>query len=53
MIRSTAFNLVFYAFTFVVALIAWALAKVSTAERIWRVIHFWGWATVWLVREAQ
>ena len=50
MIRSTVFNLIFYAFTFVIALVAWVLAKVSTARNVWRVIHFWGWATVRLVR---
>lgn len=50
MIRSTVFNLVFYAFTAGVALVAWVLSKVSTAEQVWRVLHFWGWATVRLVR---
>ncbi|HET7408810.1 MAG TPA: lysophospholipid acyltransferase family protein [Paracoccaceae bacterium] len=50
MIRSTVFNLVFYGFTAIIALTAWVLAKVSTAERVWRVIHFWGWGTVRLVR---
>ena len=50
MIRSTVFNLVFYGFTFVVALTCWVLAKFSTADRLWSVLHFWGWGTVWLVR---
>lgn len=50
MIRSTAFNIVFYTFTFFVALTCWVLAKVSTADAMWRVLHFWSWGTVRLVR---
>jgi 1-acyl-sn-glycerol-3-phosphate acyltransferase len=50
MIRSTVFNLAFYGFTLVIALTCWVLAKVSTADRIWRVLSLWGRGTVWLVR---
>lgn len=50
MIRSTLFNLAFYAFSIAVAPVAWGVAKVSTAERVWRVLGFWSRGTVWLVR---
>ena len=50
MLRSIAFNLAFYTLTFGVALTCWVLAHVSTAERMWRVLNWWGWSTVRLVR---
>ena len=50
MIRSTIFNLIFYAFTFFVALTCWVLAHVSTRAAMWRVLKVWGRGTVWLVR---
>ena len=50
MVRSTVFNLLFYAFTFLIALTCWVLAWVSTADAMWRVLHFWGRGVVWLVR---
>ena len=50
MIRSTTFNLIFYTFTFVVALTCWVLAHVSTRGAMWRVLNVWGRGTVWLVR---
>jgi 1-acyl-sn-glycerol-3-phosphate acyltransferase len=49
LIRSTIFNLVFYTFTFLVALTCWVLAHVSTRAAIWRVLNVWGRGTVWLV----
>ena len=49
MIRSTVFNLIFYAFTFVVALACWVLAHVATRAAMWRVLKVWGRGTVWLV----
>jgi 1-acyl-sn-glycerol-3-phosphate acyltransferase len=49
LIRSTIFNLVFYAFTFLVALTCWMLAHVSTRAAMWRVLNVWGRGTVWLV----
>jgi 1-acyl-sn-glycerol-3-phosphate acyltransferase len=50
LIRSTIFNLIFYAFTFVVALTCWVLAHLSTRAAMWRVLNVWGRGTVWLVR---
>lgn len=50
MIRSTLFNLIFYAFTFCVALTCWIIAKVSTREALWTTLNFWGRTTVWLLR---
>lgn len=49
MIRSTIFNLIFYAFTFAIALTCWVLAHVSTRAAMWRVLKVWGKGTVWLV----
>jgi 1-acyl-sn-glycerol-3-phosphate acyltransferase len=49
LVRSTIFNLVFYAFTFLVALTCWMLAHVSTRAAMWRVLNVWGRGTVWLV----
>ena len=49
MIRSTIFNLIFYAFTFLVALTCWVLAHLSTRDAMWRVLNFWGRGVVWLV----
>lgn len=50
MVRSTLFNLVFYSFSVVIMLICWLLAKLSTTERIWHVLHFWGRGTKALVK---
>jgi 1-acyl-sn-glycerol-3-phosphate acyltransferase len=50
LIRSTVFNLIFYPFTFFVALTCWVLAHVSTRAAMWRVLRVWGRGTVWLVR---
>lgn len=50
MIRSTVFNLLFYALTFLVAMTCWVLAWVSTAESLWRVLNWWGRGILWLVR---
>jgi 1-acyl-sn-glycerol-3-phosphate acyltransferase len=50
LIRSTTFNLVFYSFTFLIALACWVLAKVSDRHAMWRVLNLWGRGVVWLVR---
>ncbi len=50
MIRSTIFNILFYGFTFFVALTCWVLAWVAGSGPMWRVLYFWGWGTVRLVR---
>jgi 1-acyl-sn-glycerol-3-phosphate acyltransferase len=48
-VRSTVFNLLFYPFTLVVALLCWVLAHLSTRRAMWRVLRAWGRGTVWLV----
>ena len=50
MIRSTIFNIVFYLFSFFVAMLCWVLAKVSNRHVIWRVLNFWGRVVMVLVR---
>lgn len=50
MIRSSIFNVVFYTFSFFIALGCWALAHVSTRHAMWRLLNFWGRATLWLLR---
>ena len=50
MMRSTIFNLAFYGFSVIIVLICWVLAKLSTAGRIWQVLHFWSRGTRFLVR---
>jgi 1-acyl-sn-glycerol-3-phosphate acyltransferase len=49
LVRSTIFNLIFYAFTFCIALACWVLAHVATRAAMWRVLNFWGRGVVWLV----
>jgi 1-acyl-sn-glycerol-3-phosphate acyltransferase len=49
LVRTTIFNLIFYAFTFCIALVCWVLAQVSTRAAMWRVLNFWGRGVVWLV----
>ncbi len=41
-LRVTAFNLFFYGYTFAIALTCYALAKLSTRERMQRVLGHWG-----------
>ncbi len=48
--RSLLFNLFFYGFTFVTALVCYIVARVSTRERLWRVMGFWGRTVVGAVR---
>lgn len=50
MIRSTIFNLLFYAFSFLVAMTCWIVAKVSTRIAMWHVLKFWGRGVVVLLR---
>lgn len=50
MIRSTIFNVLFYVFSFVIALTCWAVAKVSTRKAMWYVLHFWGQGVLVLLR---
>ncbi len=48
--RSLIFNLFFYGFTFVTALVCYVVARVSTRERLWRVLGFWGRTVVGAIR---
>jgi 1-acyl-sn-glycerol-3-phosphate acyltransferase len=50
MIRSTVFNIIFYGFTFFVAMTAWVLCKLTTRQVIWRWMNVWGRTTMWMVR---
>lgn len=50
MIRSTIFNVVFYAFTFLIAMTGWIVARISTRGALWRVLNVWGKTVLWLVR---
>ena len=50
MIRSTIFNIVFYTFTFLIAMTCWIVAKVSTRIAMWHVLRFWGRSVLFLLR---
>ena len=50
MIRSTIFNVIFYTFTFLIAMTCWIVAKVSTRIAMWYVLKFWGRSVVFLLR---
>ena len=50
MIRSSIFNVLFYAFSFVCALTCWGVAKVSTRLAMWRVLNFWGRGVLVMLR---
>ena len=50
MIRSSIFNLIFYTFTFFVAMTVWLLTFVAGRRTIWYVLRFWGRTTVVMVR---
>ena len=50
MIRSTIFNLLFYAFTFLIAMTCWGIAKLSTRDAMWHVLRFWGRTVIWMLR---
>ena len=50
MIRSSLFNVLFYSFSFVVAMICWAMAKLGLPRRsLWYVLRAWGLTVVWMV----
>ena len=50
MIRSTIFNVLFYGFTFLVAMCCWIAARVSGRRAMWYVIRFWGRSVMVLLR---
>ena len=50
MIRSTLFNMLFYGFTFLIAMTCWVVAKIGLPRRaLWYVLRFWGLGVLWLV----
>ena len=50
MIRSSLFNIIFYSFSFVIAMVCWIMAKLGFPRRaVWYVLRFWGLTVVWLV----
>ena len=48
--RSLIFNLFFYGFTFVMAVICYILARLSTREKLQKAIGFWGKTLVGAIR---
>lgn len=50
MIRSSLFNVLFYAFTFVMAGVCWVCAKVSTRRTMWHAIRFWANGVMLMLR---
>lgn len=50
MIRSSIFNIVFYVFTFFMAMGCWIAATLSGRRAMWYVIRFWGRTTLVLLR---
>ena len=49
-IQSSVFNVLFYVFTFFVALVAWILCQIGDRHLVWRWLKFWGWSVVWMTR---
>lgn len=50
MIRSSIFNILFYAFTFLMAMACWIAARVSGRRAMWYVIRFWGKTVLLMLR---
>lgn len=50
MIRSTIFNLLFYGFTFLIAMTVWIMSFFATRHAIWYVLRAWGRTVMVLVR---
>lgn len=50
MIRSSIFNILFYALTFVIALTVWLMTFVTARQTLWYVLRFWGLGTIFLLR---
>jgi 1-acyl-sn-glycerol-3-phosphate acyltransferase len=48
--RSLIFNLFFYGFTLVMAVVCYIVARTSTRDRLWRAVGFWGRTLVGAVR---
>ena len=50
MLRSALFNLFFYGFTFVMALLAYVAARLRPRRAVWRVVGVWGRVMLGAVR---
>ena len=50
MIRSTIFNVLFYAFSFVCAMTIWIMTFFASRNTIWYVLRFWGVTNLFLLR---
>ncbi|MEM1298519.1 MAG: 1-acyl-sn-glycerol-3-phosphate acyltransferase [Pseudomonadota bacterium] len=50
MIRSTVFNVLFYGFTFLIAMTIWVMSFFASRNAIWYVLRFWGKANLVLLR---
>lgn len=50
MIRSSVFNVLFYGFTFLIALTVWFLSFFTARNTVWYVLRFWGQANLVLLR---
>ena len=50
MIRSILFTLLFYIFTFFIAMTCWIVAKIAGRRPMWHVIRFWGKTTLLMLR---
>ena len=50
MIRSSIFNVLFYSFSFIMTLVCWVIAKVSTRRAMWYALRFWGRGVVFMLR---
>lgn len=50
LIRSTVFNVLFYGFSFFIAMTCWLVALVGTRTMMWYPLKVWGAVSIWLVR---
>lgn len=50
MIRSSIFNILFYVFTFFIAMLCWIVAHLGGRTPMWYVIRFWGLTTIVMLR---
>ncbi|MFK7943279.1 MAG: lysophospholipid acyltransferase family protein [Paracoccaceae bacterium] len=50
MIRSTIFNILFYAFSFLTAMVVWIMTFFASRNAIWYVLRFWGVGNLFLLR---
>ncbi|MEM7188024.1 MAG: lysophospholipid acyltransferase family protein [Pseudomonadota bacterium] len=50
MIRSTIMTVWFYSFSFIVAMLCWIIALVSTRKAMWHLLRFWGKTNLFMIR---